>query len=373
VNIKSCIPRLPRLVSDVWNHAYQNRDYSPYSGQQPESISQNLQAACVLKMTTGDRGELGRQLMYKDNRTAFEYSKKLRKKVDNLIKAYESITIQIIEAVGHNMTSLGIMKTKQNKGKYLHIQTNNCFRCAEVGSRTSKRKTTNTYIPSFEIPAKLLHDAAQYVPPAYGHLITIRNDGVGVLQIYNAVVEDMNKDLLEASKTHGLHYQGAKLKTEKMATKSDPSSFMKIVKDEKGVTIGKDKGVAAARLVESERRDHEIPVIADMSKQAMTGRTINELICKGVLVAGLEKITTTIAGTPEDMDGLMMDKDCVDGATKGATPRMKCKYPGSSQMLPGQLFPAEGQVEEILSSSALGMTISWLSAFSLFVGVVFQL
>ncbi len=34
-------------------------DYSPYSGQQPEWISRNLQAAAVLSMVTGNRGELG--------------------------------------------------------------------------------------------------------------------------------------------------------------------------------------------------------------------------------------------------------------------------------------------------------------------------
>jgi len=48
--ITTAVPRWARLVSDVYNHAYQNSDYSPYSGQQQESISKNLQASAVNKM-----------------------------------------------------------------------------------------------------------------------------------------------------------------------------------------------------------------------------------------------------------------------------------------------------------------------------------
>jgi hypothetical protein len=44
------------LSSDVYNHAYQNSDFSPYAGQQPQHISQNLQAACILKMTANNFG-----------------------------------------------------------------------------------------------------------------------------------------------------------------------------------------------------------------------------------------------------------------------------------------------------------------------------
>jgi hypothetical protein len=42
------------MFSDVYNHAYMNFDFSPYQGQQQEAISQNLQAAAVNKMVTGN-------------------------------------------------------------------------------------------------------------------------------------------------------------------------------------------------------------------------------------------------------------------------------------------------------------------------------
>jgi len=364
VDITKCVPHSPRLVSDVFNHAYQDKDYSPYSGQQPEFISQNLQAAAFLKMSTSRRGELGYQLWKSTAPVASKRAIRLRRKADNLIKTYESITIQIIQAIGDKMKSNSTMKaTDPNNPQNLDlIHTEHCFRCAAVGAVRNKRKNTNTYIPSFEIPATLLQEAAPFVAPAYGHLITVRDDGVGVLQIYNAVVQDMNEELLEASTKYpnGLRYQGAMLKTEKMATKSDRSQFKKRTPDD-----SKDNGVSAAGFVEEERYKNSIQVIANMAKKAMTGKPINVILCSGSSVTGLERISTTLVGTETDMDGLYMD--CASDATNSGK-----KCPGGSRMKPGQLFPAEGQFVD-LASSALGMTISWLSAFSLFVGVVFQL
>jgi len=88
-----------RLSSDVYNHAYQNSDFSPYAGQQPQHISQNMQAACILKMTVGNFGELGKEYMQKTAPEARQYAGKLDKKARNLIRVYETATNSIIEAI----------------------------------------------------------------------------------------------------------------------------------------------------------------------------------------------------------------------------------------------------------------------------------
>merc|ERR1719389_1233937 len=85
-NIPKALPRWARLVSDVYNHAYQNSDFSPYSGQQHESISKNLQAACINKMVTGDRGQLGKGAVPSDAKKMIE---KLQKLEDTIYKNYE--------------------------------------------------------------------------------------------------------------------------------------------------------------------------------------------------------------------------------------------------------------------------------------------
>merc|ERR1712113_1685 len=68
-DIVNAVPRYAKLFSDVYNHAYMNSDFSPYSGQQQESISQNLQASAINKMVTGNRGELGKSLLTREMTT----------------------------------------------------------------------------------------------------------------------------------------------------------------------------------------------------------------------------------------------------------------------------------------------------------------
>ena len=62
-DIAVAVPRQARLVSDVFNHAYQNSNYSPYSGQQPLAISRNLQASAIISMIPANQGELGQALL----------------------------------------------------------------------------------------------------------------------------------------------------------------------------------------------------------------------------------------------------------------------------------------------------------------------
>jgi hypothetical protein len=101
-DITSAVPRRARLVSDQFNHAFQDSDFSPYSGQQPEAISRNLQAACIIKMVTRNRGELGRSL---GDPTAVPFVFQLRKTAEYLVDKYEEIANEIIEAIGNDMGS----------------------------------------------------------------------------------------------------------------------------------------------------------------------------------------------------------------------------------------------------------------------------
>merc|ERR1719446_1692849 len=95
-NIQTSIPQRARLVSDQYNHAYMNSDYSPYSGQQPTEISKNLQASCILKMLPGNRGELGKQALKKDNRAGFNIQRSLDRKAKKLVKQYEKTANSLI-------------------------------------------------------------------------------------------------------------------------------------------------------------------------------------------------------------------------------------------------------------------------------------
>lgn len=98
-----------RLSSDQYNHAYQNSDFSPYAGQQPKHISANMQASCILKMATGNFGELGKQYMNRVAPQARWYAKKLDKKARGLVRIYETATNAIIEAIKYDQQNNGTM------------------------------------------------------------------------------------------------------------------------------------------------------------------------------------------------------------------------------------------------------------------------
>merc|ERR1711979_107175 len=100
VDIPSAQPRWAKLVSDVYNHAYQNSDFSPYSGQQHERISKNLQASAINKMITGNRGELGKNVLPNEMK---DQIKKLQKLEDKIYKTYESLANKIIKKLGNSM------------------------------------------------------------------------------------------------------------------------------------------------------------------------------------------------------------------------------------------------------------------------------
>merc|ERR1712151_865210 len=82
------------LHSDVANHAYQDSDYSPYMGQQACEISHTMQAASVIHMTSGSRGELGKNSIPNQVK---QLVKQLNKKVNNIYQNYEKVANKIID------------------------------------------------------------------------------------------------------------------------------------------------------------------------------------------------------------------------------------------------------------------------------------
>lgn len=233
-DIPNAQPRWAKLVSDVYNHAYQNSDFSPYSGQQHEKISKNLQASAINKMITGNRGELGKNALPNEMKNQI---KKLQKLEDKIYKTYESLANKIIKKLGNSMKQTGTMKAGGTTQ-----QLANCFRCDQVGSTLTNRQTTNTYIPSFELPAALVADAQKLVPNKYAGLIAVDpQTNKAVVKIYETAMTDLSKLFSDAT-AYGIIYQPAMVKTT-LVTMSDATQFKK-----RTANNGKDKGEYAAKV-----------------------------------------------------------------------------------------------------------------------------
>jgi hypothetical protein len=94
--------------------------------------------------------------------------------------------------------------------RILFQETAHCFRCKEVGSTTTRRHNTNTYIPSFEIEGKEnINKALDYITgaqlksgfmqnPASGRMSAL-NDEKATVNIYMAVLLDMWDEFKKAS------------------------------------------------------------------------------------------------------------------------------------------------------------------------------
>jgi len=132
------------LHSDVANHAYQNSNYSPYSGQQHQLISRQMQASCVLQMTSGNRGELGKNNIPNNVKKAL---KTLNNQVNTVYKAYEKVANKVID----ELTNKDQAKGKNGGNMNMGVQAlGNSFRSAEKGATSTKRLKTTTYVPSFD-------------------------------------------------------------------------------------------------------------------------------------------------------------------------------------------------------------------------------
>jgi hypothetical protein len=240
VHIPNAVPRHAKLISDVYNHAYQNSDFSPYSGQQHEEISRNLQAACILQMVPGNRGELGKSLL-RNNETRL--LKRTRSRVNSLIKRYESIANSLINLVGFRMKTTGLVAphpprptTPGRRRRASGQELENCFRCLEVGSVNKRRLETNTYIPSFPFSDELKSCAPLFTPEDYANIIS----STGVVQIYIGILETVKQSFAELA-SYGFGYLGPVVKST-TTTMADATQFRKI--DANGNT---DKGQYAAQ------------------------------------------------------------------------------------------------------------------------------
>jgi len=222
-NILTAVPRNARQVSDVYNHAYQNSDFSPYSGQQQEAISKNMQAACVVRMVVGNRGELGKEIL---GRELSNLRNNLNNKVNNLVAKYEQITNKIIAK---------IQTATANTGTVGNQRLATCARCAEVGATSANRLQTATYVPSFQVPDAQVATAKSAIPSKYANLMDANN----IVKIYEQTLNDMSGQFAAAA-AKGLLYQPAALKTSS-TTKDDATGFKK--RDAAGK---QDKGVYAA-------------------------------------------------------------------------------------------------------------------------------
>merc|ERR1712187_754002 len=109
------------------NHAYMNSDFSPYQGQQHESVSQNLQASAINKMVTGNRGELGKSAIPDAMKNKL---KQLQNLEDKTYKRYESLSNKIIKRIGEQQ----MKETGTVVASGTSQQLANCFRCTAVGS-----------------------------------------------------------------------------------------------------------------------------------------------------------------------------------------------------------------------------------------------
>merc|ERR1712048_1039352 len=224
-HIKSAVPQWANLFSDVYNHAYQNSDYSPYSGQQHNQISKNIQAACINKMVTGNRGELGRNALPEATKERLE---ELRKKEDQTYKKYEQYANTIIKELGAQVPETNdenmLLKYEiELDGTNQKQQLANCFRCRSVASTTKNRQQQTTYIPSFKLPESLIDSAKELITEAeYKDLVAPD----GVVQIYVAAMNKLMPDFLEAAEEYGAVYQPAMRKST-LGTMPDATQFKK--------------------------------------------------------------------------------------------------------------------------------------------------
>lgn len=221
------IPRFARHISDQFNHAYQNSDFSPYSGQQHELISRNLQAATILRMTAANGGELGKSILNNERK---EFINNLINKVNIVVQKYEKEANNIFNMIKNDYSSTDIIGDQRLE---------NCFRCPETGSVNNNRIEQQTYIPSFEI--KDFNRANQIRDMLKNNVKNLIPLNSNVVQIYKASLLELSNDFKKAEEM-GFIYQPGIIKTN-ITTMNDATNFLKL--DKNG---NKDNGVYASNL-----------------------------------------------------------------------------------------------------------------------------
>lgn len=236
-------PQQARLISDQWNWAYQNSDFSPYAGQQPKYISKNLQASVVIEMLPGNRGSLGIHALYRDNNMGFHKQRELLRKARKVKHEFEQLAdalIQFLEKKDAHKNSDHMKNIKTELQATTEQYTEFCFRCNEVGSTGIKRQNHRTYIPSFQITDPQTLAAVKFLMgDEYKDLI----DDEGYVQIYYTAMWSLMDEFRKVAE-YNIHYQGAVIK-ETIDTKEDALNYKSIPKE--GVRRD-DQSAVTARL-----------------------------------------------------------------------------------------------------------------------------
>ena len=291
----SAVPRFARLVSDQFNHAYQNSDFSPYSGQQHELISRNLQSATILRMTAANGGELGKSILTNENKKFIET---LINNVNTVVQKYETTANNIINKIKNQY---------QNTAMLGQQQLATCFRCPHTGSVNPQRIEQQTYIPSFEIKdSNLANQIRNNLPSNVKNLIPINSQNV---QIYYAALKEMSNDFANAA-SKGFVYQPAMLKTS-ITTMNDPTNFLKV--DETGK---KDNGVYSSTIALSTKIQN-INKVTNLftnnippSVPSPTTRTLHETSLPFLPTIDIPSPSGTLPPNPDDQSTISMSNFC---------------------------------------------------------------
>lgn len=220
-NYKNTLPQRGILHSDVANHAYQNSNYSPYSGQQHSEISRTMQAAAVIHMTSANRGELGKNNI---PNAIKQTAKQLNKQVNKLYKAYEKVANKVIDTL--------TAKGDTNGGNIqMGVQPlGTSFRAEEKGATSTKRLKTTTYVPSFNTKGYDMATIQAVIAKSAGNngeyadlLSTPKPTGDRFIEIYTATMNKMLPAFAQAQKK-GVTY----MESVKMVPCSTLSSDMEI-------------------------------------------------------------------------------------------------------------------------------------------------
>lgn len=282
-------PRFARLVSDQFNHAYQNSDYSPYSGQQHESISKNLQSAIILHMIASNGGELGKSLFNNDD---INFINNLIQKVSYIVNKYETEANNIFNKIKDKF------KTDGNIGNQ---KLANCFRCADTGSVNNNRLEQQTYIPSFSINDKSIYKEIKNSLPDDLKNLIIDNS----VQIYVASLNYMMSDFNQAYK-RGFVYTPAMLKPN-ITTMKDITNFIKV--DNKG---NNDNGVYASKRAIT-IKNKNIEKITFLLEEFYSYKNISfpTKSNNDISTTSFSPLNYTLPGNPDDEVVVIVDDDKV--------------------------------------------------------------
>jgi len=290
----------------------------------------------------------------------------LDRKAKQLVKQYERIANSIINMIDKKEKNTDLMGPATTIGEdaaasagtasMVMQQANECFRCNEVGSVITKRKETNTYIPSYQIQDNTLLAAVKVL--ASDEYSKVLSD-TGLVQIY---VPAMNDLMGEFEKAYALNitYQGPMLK-DTMNTMADGTKFKKL--DATGA-VDKEKGAYAARQAyklhgyvgqsEGTRPFLTLPSATPtpLAASMATDCALGSACTMPILVSGVGTIADEL-----DMHGVMADADCDDPDAPNVD-EMTCTTPKALFDLPTDLEAETFGTAGVVTANAFGTSFT---------------